>query len=348
MKKIIILSILCAFFGASCIDEVKLNQEAIETKLIVDGAITNAVGPYRVSLNYSLPYTQTGITSGVSGATISIVEEGGKTTPMKEISTGFYETDSAALRGQVGKSYYLKIRTGNGRTYQSNPEKILPPIPIDTFKVAFNTNIRETRPFTVSIKTKDPIEKGNFYRWKWTHYDSISICRSTFSKDESGSYNYKVPCCQKCWEITPCKGCIEIGSDALINGKYIEPLIARLPFESKNPYFIILEQYSVSKEYYQYWQMIQTQINNSGGIFDNAPAQIQGNLVNVDNPKEQVLGYFSASGVTLKPVYVPRDFTNYAARPPAQLPGTQIIYVQQCMDCGGVTRTRYKPLGWIE
>jgi hypothetical protein len=313
----------------------------------VDGAITNAVGPYRVSLNYSLPYTQTGITSGVSGATISIVEEGGKTTPMKEVSTGYYETDSAALRGEVGKTYYLKIRTGNGRTYQSRPEKILPPIPIDTFKVGFNTNIRETRPFTVTIKTKDPVEKGNFYRWKWTHYDSISLCRNTFTRNDFGLFNVRTPCCQKCWDIVTCKECIDIGSDALTNGKFIEPTIARLPFESKKPYFIILEQYSVSKEYFLFWQTVQTQINNSGGIFDNAPAQIQGNLVNIDNPKEQVLGYFSASGVSLKPVYVPRDFTNYAARPPSVPQGAEVV-IAPCMACGGITRTRYKPLGWID
>jgi hypothetical protein len=346
MKKIFALYILLSVFMSSCIDEVKLTQESLEPKLIVDGSITNAKGPYQVTLSYSLPYTEVGITQSISGAKLTIIEEGGKSAILKETSTGFYQTDSADIRGQVGKSYYLKIRLGNGREYQSKPETILPSIPIDTFKVGFVPNILNPKPFTVSIKTKDPVEKGNFYRWKWTHYDSISICKTTYLRNDFGAFKYLYPCCDKCWDIVRCQGCIDIGSDALINGKFIEPTIANLPFESKTPYFIILEQYHISKEYYQFWKTVETQINNSGGIFDNAPAQVLGNLYNINDEKDQVLGYFSASGVTLKPVYVPRDFTGYAPRVTSELPNTTVIYQTSCQVCGGSTRTKQKPLGW--
>ncbi|MBL7815525.1 MAG: DUF4249 domain-containing protein [Saprospiraceae bacterium] len=347
MEKNWVLYICLSLFTTSCIDEVKLNQEDFQSKLIVDGSISNASGPYRVLLNYSLPYTEAGLTQTVSGANVSIVEEGGQTVNLIEVSTGIYETaDSFVLKGQIGKSYYLKIRTANGREYQSRPEKILPPVPIDTFKVAFQP--KQAKPFELSIKTKDPVEKGNFYRWKWMHYDSISICKTSLTKNEAGNFSYKSFCCEKCWSIETCSGCIDIGSDALINGKYIEPTIARLPYESKRPYFVIVEQHSVSKEYYQFWQLVSTQINNSGGIFDNAPAQIQGNIFGVTDPNEQVLGYFSATGVTLKPIYVPRDFTNYAIRPPATPSSFEVIYLPNCQPCRGISKTPIKPLGWIE
>ena len=348
MNKSILVFLLLFETITGCVDEIKLSQDAKEAKLIVDGTITNAVGPYTVTLNYSLPYTEAGITQSISGARVSIVEVGGKTANFTELSTGIYQTDSAAIRGQVGKAYFLKIRLGNGREYQSKPETILPPVPVDSFKVAFIPDIKNKKPFILSVKTKDPVEKGNFYRWKWTHYDTVSICKNSYTVTEGGRFNYKTFCCQKCWQIEPCVGCINIASDALTNGRLIESDIAQLPFESKKPYFIVLEQYSISSEYYQFWKSVGTQINNSGGIFDNAPAQIQGNLFNINNSEEQVLGYFAASGVSLKPIYVPRNVIGFSARPPLELANFDVIYQPDCAPCRGISRTPNKPLGWVE
>ena len=345
MKKNILHTVLLVLI-IGCVDEVKLNQDTFQTKLIVEGAVTNAVGPYRVLLSYSLPYTKVGLTQTISGAKVWIVEEGGKTVGLNEVSNGVYETDSAAMRGQVGKAYYVKIRTGNGNEYQSRPERILPPIPIDTFKVGFNPAEKDRNPFQVSVKTKDSAEKGNFYRWKWIHYDTISVCKNAYVGSERK--NIKTLCCERCWTVEYCNGCIDIASDALINGKFLEPTIARLPYEATTPYFIILEQYSISKDYYQFWKTISTQINNAGGIFDNAPAQVQGNLYNIADSTEQVLGYFSAAGVTQKPLYIPRDFTNYVPRPISTPVGFDVIYQTDCQTCKGTTRTPRKPTGWID
>ncbi|MBW3467788.1 DUF4249 family protein [Arthrospiribacter ruber] len=42
--------------------------------------------------------------------------------------------------------------------------------------------------------------------------------------------------------------------------------------------------------------------NETGGVFDLPPANIRGNIVNISNPEETVLGHFFAAGVSSKQV----------------------------------------------
>jgi Domain of unknown function (DUF4249) len=345
MKKNIIYIIATIFIFSNCVDEIKINTNDFNQKLIVEGSISNEPGPYKIQLTYSLPYTETVVNPSIGGAQVTLFEVGGVSVPMKETTQGNYRTDSTALVGKVGKSYFVKIRLPNGRIFESKPEKILPPIPIDTFKVSFQPGYKTLTPFSLTVRTKDPEEKGNYYRWKWTHYEILELCRNTYTINDFGRFNYKQYCCEKCWAIEKCDGCIDIASDGLVNGKYIEQLVGRLPFESKNPYFIILEQHAISKENFDFWNVVSSQINNSGGIFDKAPAQVQGNFSNVADSTEQVLGYFSSIGISKKAIYVPRDVPYQPNEnvPPANFTET---FLPDCFRCAGAFRTPIKPFGW--
>jgi hypothetical protein len=345
MRNIVFAIFFLSIVG--CIDEIKFSSENYKSKLVIDGSITNVPGPYKVMIFASKEYTEDGATLPLSVAQVSIVELNGKAYNLEETDTGIYETDSAALRGQVGKSYYVKIKTLDGREYQSKPEKILPPVAIDTFKIDFDNNFVELRPFTLSIISKDPFEKNNFYRWKWAHYDTVTSCRVIIPKQEGGGTTKVInPCCEKCWAYEPCKNCLFIASDLYTNGKTITTEVGRFPFESRKPYFIVLEQFSISPEYYQFWKVTQSQISSSGGIFDSAPAQVQGNLYNLKDSTDPILGYFSASGLTQKPIYVVRDKREYPVR---SLPRVyDLVYLPKCEPCQTATRTKRQPVGWKE
>lgn len=345
IKKIGVFLILASLNFVSCIDEIKFDTEGYKSKIVIDGSISNAPGPYQVLIYTSKPYTAEGETQLTSVDKVNIVEEGGKTTPLREISAGLYETDSSALRGQVGKTYFVKIRTLDGREYQSKPERILPPVPIDDYNIEFSPIVTDPKPFKLSLITKDPIEKGNYYRWKWTHYDTTSICKTIVQKSDQSRTTINTPCCEKCWSFDPCKDCLYVAPDALTNGKTIETVVGYLPYESRKPYFLVIEQFSISKEYFEFWKITQSQINNSGGIFDNAPAQAQGNIINTKDSTDQPLGYFSASGVTQKPVYFIRDRKEYPDRVRTIISNPTIV-LNTCIPCGGALRTKRRPVGW--
>ena len=334
--------------STGCIDPVKFDKDQYQSKIVIDGSISNAPGPYQVFVYGSKPFTEDGETELISLSKISIIDENGNLSNLREISTGRYETDSSAIRGEIGKSYFLKIKTADGREYQSKPERISPPVPIDTYNVTYSTVVTNPKPFKLSILTKDPIEKGNYYKWKWTHYDTTTACKTVVKATFGARLNIINPCCEKCWRFDPCNSCLFIASDALINGKNITTEVGDIPYEEpRKPYFMVLEQYSISKEHYEFWKIAQTQINNSGGIFDNSPAQVQGNIYNPNDSTDSALGYFSASGVNQKSVFFIRDRIEYPKRLSSGIvTSTQIL--NKCLPCGEALRTTRQPVGWKE
>jgi hypothetical protein len=70
-------------------------------------------------------------------------------------------------------------------------------------------------------------------------------------------------------------------------------------------YSILVKQYSVSLNEYEFWDNL-NQVNESGGdIFASQPFSVVSNIHNINNPGEQVLGYFQVSAVKQKRIFIP-------------------------------------------
>jgi hypothetical protein len=345
MKKIIYSLFIISLLFTNCIDKIDLKEPNISKKLIVDGTVTNLLGPYTVTLSFSVPFNSVKLTDLVNGANVSITDNLGNIYPLKDASNGVYRTDSAAFRGIVGRSYSLNIKVLDGREYKSKPELLLAPVPVDSVTSKYVPTQTQAKGFDVFVKVKDPSVFENFYRWKWRNYEAIDICQTSRAKSDAGSFVYLSPCCQPCWEITTSYGSLALFSDELINGKTFTQKVANIPYNGTYDYYMQIEQYSVSKENYNYWNLVQGQISNSGGIFDNTPAFIQGNVVNTKDPNEQVLGIFNVMGAVKKVAYIPRKVPGVPPVLPFPISGT-IVTLRECLTCKGDGRTQVKPEGW--
>ncbi len=357
MKKNEIIIALALFAGlSSCIDPIDTGTDDIVPKLVVDGQVTNLPGPYSVKLGQSEPYDNASITRAVANATVYIMDDEGNRFDLLEGTRGTYRTDSTSFQGVPGRTYTLHIRTLEGKEYQSQPQYLQAAPPIDTI---FSRFVEEVSPngiardfFEIYLKSQDIPGEENFYRWKWAHYDSLKYCKQGFAPvldPENGlSTNYRLYtyCCEPCWEITRCNNCLDLGNDQYTDGRMLERLITKIPYDSRDDYFMVVEQYALSEKGYRFWNSVLGQTNNTGGIFDNPPASIPGNISNVNDAQEQVLGLFLASGVSRKSVYVKRD---YVLKPPPDDPniGVTILLSPNCLGCmESIFRTGRKPPGW--
>ena len=61
------------------------------------------------------------------------------------------------------------------------------------------------------------------------------------------------------------------------------------------PFFFSVKQLSINREAYEYWEKIKIVINNQGSLFDIPPAPVFGNIANVEDRNEIVLGYFEVA-----------------------------------------------------
>ncbi len=341
------LLILLFLSVGSCVTPFDTGVTQNTPQLIVDGLITDQAGPYTVKLTYSAAYSNgsEGINLLVSGARVSITDDLGGSHELREAQLGTYRTDAAAIRGTVGRSYQLHIQTADSEAYESKPELLKNVSPIDSiyWEYTEGSSAKENG-FHVYLDTKDLPTTGDFYRWRWTHYETPYFCDERSTSPSTTVYGYS--CCVQCWDITRCYGCVTIASDVNVNGNRIikQPILVA-PFDRIDKYYAEIEQLSLTREAYQFWKAAKEQSSSSGGPFDTPPAPVPGNITNLTHPENGALGFFGASGLVVKPYWIDRTKTigSLVSKPiPPVPPG-----LPPCAPClESNIRTPVKPRFW--
>ncbi|MCD4709816.1 MAG: DUF4249 domain-containing protein, partial [Bacteroidales bacterium] len=102
----------------------------------------------------------------------------------------------------------------------------------------------------------------------------------------------------RCWKHAPLDH-IYIGSTRSLSTNELRRL--PLHFVSNETdrlsvtYSLYVKQQSLSSKAYDYWQRMNDQSVESGGLYEKQPASVAGNIYNVDDPEEVVLGCFYAT-----------------------------------------------------
>jgi len=73
-------------------------------------------------------------------------------------------------------------------------------------------------------------------------------------------------------------------------------------------YSILVKQYGVTKEAYDYWLQLQQNTESLGTLFDPQPSQLTGNIKCSSDLSEPVLGFFSAGTTSEKRIFISSDY----------------------------------------
>ena len=320
-KSWLLLLFLFACGINSCIDPLELDTASNASRLVVDGQITNEPGPYTVRLSISKPYASYADSwdAVVTGASVVVADDEGHEEQLTETKPGFYQTSPGGIQGQIGNTYTLRIKTKDGKAYTSVPELLMPVPAIDTIytevrrQQVLNTAGNEETAYIVEVyvDAREPGDTKNYYRWQWEGIYRISTQPWDYSEKVRG---VRVPmpkdCCDVCW-VTSLAGGVNVSDDRLMNGKSIKRrLITQIPVNARtfeNKYYIEVAQTSISEAAFDYWSTLQAQTASIGSIQDPPPAIILGNISNVNDPEERVLGFFAAAAVSKKNIFVRRE-----------------------------------------
>ncbi|MBC7570624.1 MAG: DUF4249 domain-containing protein [Spirosoma sp.] len=114
-----------------------------------------------------------------------------------------------------------------------------------------------------------------------------------------GDWFYDYICRTSCWEIIQGYD-LNIFADTYTNGNLIEDRrIAQVPYYTSEAGLVDIRQSSLTEDAYRYYKLFQDQTTNNGGIADTPPAAPSGNVRNITDNRENVVGYFTASAVSL-------------------------------------------------
>ncbi|WP_266365471.1 DUF4249 domain-containing protein [Tellurirhabdus rosea] len=343
-------ALLFLLLAVSCVTPFQPEVATMPRALVVDGQITDQPGPHYVRLTRTADYTNAALNLVEIGATLVITDNLNNRQPLTETADkGTYATP-AGFRGVAGRTYTLSIQTADGKRYESAPELLRAPVPIKKLYYEYRQNplsiaVNDVHGWDVYADLDDPKETDNYYRWSWVHYNQIYACR-TVSPPGQDNVFLDYPCCTNCWEIVRCNGCININSDALINGNTLSrQSIVRVPYTSSSRYYLEVEQQHLSKGAFEFLNSAKKLTQSTGGLFDPAPAALRGNVRSLASPEELVFGYFGAAGVTVMPLYV--DRRDIRVSPPAQ---RQVDFGQPsraCVVCENNSfRTPNRPRWW--
>ena len=287
----------CWLFLCACETEVTdFKTQNLSSAIVVSGEMSSLAGPYTVRLNYTSAYSPFDVTEFqgqvIPGADVKILDETGASTSLRETQKGVYQTP-ASFVGQVGKKYKVRILTINGKLIESTLDELKAPLPLSTFSYAFkNAEKVENMRFDLRATLQDKKGSEDYYFIKRQDFiQYLTTC------PEPPPPPAPVPACDcKCWQAPQNTQPILI-SDFLVDGTSIPLALKPVDYQDLTDVVVQLNVYSVSKEAYIFWKRQEEQRTLGGGLFDKVPAQIIGNLRSVNDPGQQVVGYFLVGGL---------------------------------------------------
>jgi hypothetical protein len=381
VKLLICLGICLSLF--TCVDPDELTLNSSLDVLIVDCTITDLAETQVIRLNRSKSDLLTGRTGyvPVTKATVQIVVDSSSVVIAPETTDGRYQLPSY-FKGQVGHVYQLKFTLSDGSRYESSPERLQPVAPIGQVRAQFNpTSLEGTERLNNAysaahdfyVDFTDPADQPNYYRWDWLDWERQQWCRSCnkglyqirdaqdnlledcVNNTLNASFpNYDYSCRTSCWEIIYSNNLV-LFNDQFSNGNAVKGvLVGRVPLYSKEHSLVEIRQSSLTKKAYDYLKRLNDQTQTTGGVAGSQPALLVGNVQNVAQRNEPVVGFFTVSSVSSVQYWLTRsDATGTApglfqalnGHDPTPEPSSG-NRPPTAVCVASDSRTPYKPTGW--
>ena len=302
-----LLVILCLIFLLnSCTEMYKPEVARNFSALVVDGKITNENKPIEIKI-YQTISEDTISTQDViipeKNAVVEIFNDLGDSDTFNETAPGIYQNSSFNFRGEIGRSYWIKIKTSEGVEFESEPE-VMPP-PVEVTKIyweEFSKFIdKDTKIESVKLyfDAKDETNETSFLRWEalesweWHSPLHLNLVDSLLFSAEPA---------------TICFPTNKVTNINLFNGSTLgDKEMIKLPitFTTQEEQKLLYDYYvkifvrSISFKNYSFWNHIKEVNQSSGNLFDRTPGNVVGNIVSMDS-KHSVVGYFEVSSVSTK------------------------------------------------
>jgi len=272
--------------------------------LVLDGFINTTPGDTSyITLSRTRNLSDSAQFSPEAHAAVTVEAEGGQRFNLLEKGNGRYYLPPQLFT--AGRKYRLDIRTFSGSEYASEfvEAKTTPPIDSVTWRKDNDVNIY--------VFTHDPANNTRYYRWDYTEtweydafYDSnIGWDNNTVSLYYLDSSQLTFQCFRQARSSDIAIATTANLTQDIVDSQRVATVAAgteKIAFR----YSIEVSQFGLTKEAFEYWQLLKKNSNQLGTLFDPQPSQITGNLKCLTNPEEPVIGFISFSSVSKKRIFI--------------------------------------------
>ncbi|MEM9984171.1 MAG: DUF4249 domain-containing protein, partial [Bacteroidota bacterium] len=290
----------------SCIEEIELDDEDFNSLLVLDGRIT----PEKARVKLANTTFNNRNEVPIEGATVVVLSQEGQELPLSETKPGLYESRIGTFAMIPGEAYHVRASLRDGRVYRSRPDTL--PSVVAEDQVSWSVGTDQGRDvIVVKSEPQYPANQGPVYTL-WEFVDAFVQTPTNFPD----IFNRLPPNCY-------IERKLDLQAVVLYDGSRFQGrspgslTIGRLFIDDffDEKHVISVEQYSITRQAFQYWQLAARLLEQDGSLFDPPPGLLRGNVFREDKPEEPVRGYvtLAQTQVTRFAIYpsdLPMDFMN--------------------------------------
>lgn len=333
-------------FFAGCTEVIDFETERTAGQLVVDGSIFNGSGPFTLYLGTTASTNRR--TTPVEGAKVHLFDDQGGMATYRDLGQGQYVIPDGQFNAAIGRTYHIRIELSNGQVYESEREN-MPKLKAQLDSLSFGFDERQevneygnnriipiVNAYVDLTLTQDAGE-SSFFRFD---VDEVYRLSPTDFPDPFGAippecYIFTRP------DLSTFK-LLSINNNELRTVADLEVASTRLDFRFEEKHYFNVYLQSLTERAYTFWDQVDQTLSSVGTIFDTPPAPVQGNIYNVNDPNESVLGYFSAmSSDTIRAAILPED-TPFLPYYECRYSEAKREYPARCLDCSSVPGSTYE------
>jgi hypothetical protein len=276
--------------------------------LVVDGMINTGTDSTFIKLNRTVLLNSKVGTKVETKAKLSIESDANATTyALKEIKGGTYAV--APLNLNKTAKYRLRIITNDGTTYVSDFVEVKEAPPIDKVGLALPATGAQ-----ILVNAHDANNKTHYYRYefvetwmvitKYTSNFAPNTTKTDIIPRDQATQNIST-----CWRTAYSTDIGLASSAKLTQDVLADAPVSLIPAASQKlryGYDVLVKQYALTEDAFNFWQLVKKNTEQLGSIFDAQPSEIKGNIHNVSDNKEPVFGFISAGTFQEKRLHIDR------------------------------------------
>ena len=348
---------------SGCISDFTPEVKGVRGILVVDGMITGGESEFRISRSVGI-LDNLRENDTITDARVSVERSDGVLFEAWQDEKGVYKVRNGEL--DPGLSYRLNFAL-EGKSYQSAFLKPLFTPEIDS--LSYHKRGRE-EPVTIHVSSHAGKDSPPYYRWSYKENWEVQSPLYANAREEGfGNIIWHNPYTSEnlyhCWVKDSSKILLIGTTEKLAENRLAEHKLFEISAADERLsvlYHVEISQMQIRKEAYDYFKMLQEEIERTGSIFSPVmSAGDNGNIFNISDPDELVIGYVEVTSSTRKGMYLSYEDDLYVPDKiipceiyPKDFPMGGLAWYQypdsktypRCVDCRQGKATKERPSWW--
>ena len=310
-KQTLCLLLIMAFFLGCREPYDPVMENKVISYLVVEGMI-NANGVTTIEITRTNRLSEKQVKQFETRATVAIEDDNNTKFALSDQGDGVYRSAANVLPRD--RKYRLRIRTSAGKEYLSAFAAVNVTQPVTA------SWSQDAEGVEITASTKDPSKQTLYYHWTTEETWEINSALTSFyviGRTPTISARKRTPQdilnAKTCWATLRSANILTASATALADNAISGFSLVKIPNDSDKlavRYSMLVTQYAISREGYEFFEIMKKNTEKMGSLFDQLPSMVRGNISCTTDPREMVIGFIDCSVSSSSRIFITSQEAN--------------------------------------